>query len=80
MTSFEVLLPEVWEIATSSDRQDDVFAVPDEFDVVSVLEVLEILEESEEPAGRADFAGVEFSAEDVEVPVGVGVVVTDGGS
>lgn len=71
MTSSEVLLPEVWELATSAERQDDVFAVPEESDVVSV---------SEESADCADFAGVESSVEEVDVPVGVGVVVTDGGS
>ena len=74
MTSSEVLLPEVWELATSAERQDDVFAVPEESDVVSVSEV------PEESADCADFAGVESSVEEVDVPVGVGVVVTDGGS
>jgi hypothetical protein len=80
VTSPEVVLPEVWELATCSDRHDDVFPVPEESDVVSVPDESEAeSEDPEVPADCADFAGAESSSE-VEVPVGVGVVVTDGGS
>lgn len=67
MTSAESVLPESWELA-SSERHDESF-----FGVF-------VPEDSEEESDECvDFAGGE-SSPDVEAPVGVGVVVTDGGS